>query len=426
MKISIRFSLASAKTEELPIRMRISYDGQRLDLRTGYVCHPDKWDAEICRVRPGTVNRYKESASTINRNLSAQESVVVEILQKYELDHKIPTPSVVKYDFNTAMGRKAINPSQDKSVTLPDLFRRYMIEHGKDAALEYGTIIGYKTVLDHVNEMPWSDKPVEEITQQDLSLFINRMWDEDIENQTVNNYVTKIKSVLYWAKKSIHVYHGTVHEEFSPKLKGLGKKDVQYLEWDEFEKILYLRLDNDNLVAIRDSFCFCCATGLRISDCSKLKWRDVILTAEIPYIQVMVKKTTKPIIIELNKYSRAIIDRQLSSHRNDLGPNDTVFPKISLSVRNRQLPVIAKMAEIKSTCRRLSFVGNKVTEKIAKKADEISTHWGRHTFIVHALHLGISPNVIMSWTGHSSYDAMKPYIAIANKTKAEKMSLFDA
>lgn len=422
MKISIRFSLASAKTEELPIRMRISYDGQRLDLRTGYVCHPDKWDAEIGRVRPGTVNRYKESASTINRNLSNQESVIVEILQRYELEHSVPTPEVLKYDFNTAMGRKTKNPNKDDSVTLHALFRRYMIEHGKESDLTYGTIIGYRTVMQHVEEMPWSYKHVDDITQQDLSLFINQMWDNEIENQTVSGYITKLKAVLRWAKTSLHIYNGSLYEDFKPKLRGLGKKDVHFLEWDEFEKILYAKIEDDSLNSIRDAFCFSCATGLRVSDVSKLKWRDVILTSEVPFIQVTVKKTTKPIFIELNKYSRAIIDRQ-SYYGAD--PNKTVFSEISLSARNRRLPDIAKIAGIESTCRRLSFVGNKVTEEIVKKADAISTHWGRHTFIVHALHLGISPNVIMAWTGHSSYDAMKPYIAIANKTKVENMSLFD-
>jgi hypothetical protein len=31
----------------------------------------------------------------------------------------------------------------------------------------------------------------------------------------------------------------------------------------------------------------------------------------------------------------------------------------------------------------------------------------------------------MKWTGHSDYSAMKPYIDIAEKTKANAMSLFE-
>ena len=31
----------------------------------------------------------------------------------------------------------------------------------------------------------------------------------------------------------------------------------------------------------------------------------------------------------------------------------------------------------------------------------------------------------MKWTGHSDYQAMKPYIEIAEKTKADAMKLFE-
>ena len=50
------------------------------------------------------------------------------------------------------------------------------------------------------------------------------------------------------------------------------------------------------------------------------------------------------------------------------------------------------------------------------------THTGRRTFIVNALSLGITPNIVMKWTGHSDYKAMKPYIDIVDSIKASEMS----
>ena len=55
----------------------------------------------------------------------------------------------------------------------------------------------------------------------------------------------------------------------------------------------------------------------------------------------------------------------------------------------------------------------------------IGTHAGRRTFICFALSQGIAPQVVMKWTGHSDYKAMKSYIDIAEKTKAEAMNLFE-
>ena len=46
---------------------------------------------------------------------------------------------------------------------------------------------------------------------------------------------------------------------------------------------------------------------------------------------------------------------------------------------------------------------------------------GRKTFIVQALSRGIPPNIVMKWTGHSDYKAMKPYIDITGSIKASAM-----
>ncbi len=37
---------------------------------------------------------------------------------------------------------------------------------------------------------------------------------------------------------------------------------------------------------------------------------------------------------------------------------------------------------------------------------------------------GIPDQVVMKWSGHSDYKAMKPYIDIAEKVKAEQMAIF--
>ena len=55
----------------------------------------------------------------------------------------------------------------------------------------------------------------------------------------------------------------------------------------------------------------------------------------------------------------------------------------------------------------------------------VGTHTGRRTFIVNALSLGITPNIVMKWTGHSDYKAMKPYIDIVDSLKASSMTKFD-
>lgn len=416
MKISIHFNLVKggSTADDLPIRMRISYDGLRLDVRTGFVCHPDKWDYDQERMRPGTSNRYGETASNVNRSLSKQETVISDILARYEIDGNVPEPPVLKSDFENALGRKSRKSKAAPAYTFQDVYNKFLRQC---VAMEASTVRGYVSVRSRLEDFQFFEKDPDDITMNDLYEFVNEMISDGLENITAVNYAAKIKTVLRWAKGE-GLYHGTLYVDFNPTLKVIGQKDVHYLEWEEFELMLNCQLDTANKIAVRDAFCFSCATGLRVSDCSKLRWDDVFFDDAVPHINVVTKKTKKPLVIELNKWSRMIIDRQTDN-------SGYVFPQLSITCRNDLLPRIAKAAGIKGQIRDISYVGNRCKVSMVDKADSVTTHWGRHTFVVHALHLGISPNVIMSWTGHSSYESLKPYIAIADKTKAEKMELFD-
>lgn len=416
MKISIKFSLAPGKASDLPIRMRIGYAGLRLDLRTGYVCPPDKWDSESMRMKAGTTNRYRESAATINREISKMENLVSDILARYEVDNIVPEPSVLKKDFEVRIGR--IKDTSAKSTTLFQAFALFLSD---PSPKESGTVRLYMSVQTRVADYGLGDTILDELTERSLSEFMNELWLDGLENQSVDMYLVKIRAVLRYAAQH-DLYHGTLHDTFKPKLKGIGRKDVHYLEWPEFESILYAPLTDRQQIAIRDAFCFSCATGLRVSDCSRLRWSQVHLSAETPFISLIAKKTTKRTDIELNQFSRAIIDRQVSSGIREDG---LVFAPFSNGTRNYHLKNIAKAAGIKGQVRELFFKGNKVTEVMVDKAKAITTHWGRHTFIVRALSLGISPVVVMQWTGHSSFDSMKPYIAIADTAKKQNMELFN-
>ena len=71
------------------------------------------------------------------------------------------------------------------------------------------------------------------------------------------------------------------------------------------------------------------------------------------------------------------------------------------------------------------YKGGKRIDEVHPKFELIGTHAARRTFICNALQLGISPTTVMQWTGHASYDSMKPYIAVADDAKAQAMKGFD-
>jgi integrase len=76
--------------------------------------------------------------------------------------------------------------------------------------------------------------------------------------------------------------------------------------------------------------------------------------------------------------------------------------------------------------RMVYFIGSCRYEDVFPKWMVLTTHCGRRTFIVNALYLGIKAEVVMKWTGHSDYKAMKPYIEIVDVLKEREMKKFNS
>ena len=86
---------------------------------------------------------------------------------------------------------------------------------------------------------------------------------------------------------------------------------------------------------------------------------------------------------------------------------------------------LAELAGINEPIRQTYYKGNERIDEVTPKYALLGTHAGHRTFICNALALGIPPQVVMKWTGHSDYKAMKPYIDIADDIKANAMSKFN-
>lgn len=92
---------------------------------------------------------------------------------------------------------------------------------------------------------------------------------------------------------------------------------------------------------------------------------------------------------------------------------------------NDELKVLGELAGPDEPVRQTYDKGNERVDEVVPKYASLSSHAGRRTFICNALSLGIAPQVMMKWTGHSDYKVMKPYIDVADEVKASEMSKFD-
>lgn len=415
-------------TDEARVRCRVKWDGCRksVSVSIGYRVNISRWDMEMQRCVPRSFHgRSRIPAADINRDIERFRNAVDLAFLRLESEGRDIDPSQVR-DALMAL----VEPEKKQEETSGDwkrnpihAFNAFMAERGDRNRWTDATYTKMRNVKHHLQEwrpkLRWED--FDEDGLYDYIRFLrtstaidNKSATRGLKDSTVSKHVGMLKWFLRWADNK-GLLKSRDYQSFKPKIQ-TADNPVIFLEWDELMKMMRLDL-NDTLARTRDAFCFCCFTSLRYSDVKALRWSDV----DDKCIRVTTVKTTDSLIIELNKYSQELLDRCFAL---DL-PSDLVFDVPANQIMNERIKDVARLCGLNNMIRTTEFRNGQRIDKLTPKWQLIGTHAGRRTFICNALMMGIAPNVVMQWTGHSDYESMKPYIAIADTFKAEQMSKFN-
>jgi len=85
--------------DNVPIRMRVVFDGKRVDFTMPYRIDAVKWDAAKQRVKNGCTNKLKVPASEINAELTRCYATVQDIFKECELQEIMPTTEMLREVF---------------------------------------------------------------------------------------------------------------------------------------------------------------------------------------------------------------------------------------------------------------------------------------------------------------------------------------
>lgn len=409
------------------VRLRVTWAGVRCDLRSGYCVPPAAWDAGLCCMRAGAVNGYGQTATEVNGGLMWLEEKVGEVLSDWERTHgrgAAPSPVQFKQAFEIATGRRRA-PARDFFGAWEEFVRTMSMRNGWSAAV----LARYASLRVHL--LNWRARvSLDAFTADDFDQWVRYLLGRGLMNSTVSKSVDFVRRFLRWCA-DMGYYSGDAHLTYKPRFKGIGAGELVYLSWEEVQ--LFLNFDfsgrgasGRTLSDVRDVFCFCCFTGLRYSDVAKLRRADVHLSdGAAPYISVITQKTCDTLRVELNKYALAILERHASADAVE-ARGGLALPVLTNQKMNIRLRDAARVAGLNEEVRRVRWRGSVRQEEVLPKWAALSSHAARRTFIIIALRLGIPVPVIMEWTGHSDYDAMKPYIKIVDEARREGMSRFDA
>ncbi len=430
IKRNIIFALESRKkdgvliVENVPIRMRVNFASQRIEFTTGYRIDVAKWDADKQRVKNGCTNKLKQSASEINAALLGYYTELQEVFKRFEVAEIMPSPADVKSAFNARHRSDDVQLERTSDKLDPSndfYFYKAFDEFGRVCGRQndwtHATYEKFAAVKNHLRAFR-ADLSFSFFNEAGLTEYVRYLREvRAMRNSTIGKQLSFLKWFLRWSL-SQGMHGNNAYDTLRPKLKDTQKKII-FLTWEELTKLREFAIPpaKQSLDRVRDVFLFQCFTGLRYSDVYNLRRSDI----KEDHIEVTTIKTSDSLVIKLNKHSKAILEK----YQDVVFEHDKVLPVITNQKMNEYLKELAELAGINEPIRQTYYKGNERIDEVTPKYALLGTHAGRRTFICNALALGIPPQVVMKWTGHSDYKAMKPYIDIADDIKANAMSKFN-
>lgn len=447
IKHKVKFELRSyGKDGNLQmIRIRASYSGARLTLTTGCsVTDACYWDDKSQLVIDGYEGPNGETAVSINNIIRNCRDQMNTAFSFFEANDIVPTLEQLKAKYQERLkGTTPKMPEEPRRerkkepgfFEIYDLFVREVgikrawtdATYEKMAALREDLItFRPKLKFTELNESTLSSFVVylrdEKKLKTPRKAKGNRIdYDEEdttgLLNSTIGKKLDFLKWFLNWATNK--GYNKNMdYKVYKPNLKTTQKK-VIYLTVEELNTLINMKFEGSNLYLepVNDVFLFCCFSGLRYSDATNLRRHDIY----DDHIEITTIKTADSINIELNDITKKILEKYQAIEF----PGNKALPSLNNQNFNRDLKALCRLAGMNEKVRITTYKGSERKDELKEKWELISSHCGRRTFIVNALSMGITPNVTMSWTGHSDYRSMKPYIAIVDDIKKESMTKFN-
>ena len=269
-KLSILFYAKRAKTTTdglVPIYIRVTVDGERIELSTKRYAHPDKWSVE-----GSCMKGYSGEAKSINSFLYSLKAKVYDYQQQ-----------LIREDepVNAENMRNKILGIDKRSHMLIGIFQQHNDEIkaliGKDYAA--ATHVRYETSLKHTADfLKWKYKV------SDLDI-------RKIDHEFITSYEFYLKSVCNCCQNTTSKYiknfgkiiriclaNGWLQKNpFINYKSKMVEVERAFLSMEEIETMFNKEFATDRLNLVKDIFLFSCFTGLAYADVKKLSRQNIAI-----------------------------------------------------------------------------------------------------------------------------------------------------
>lgn len=392
-KISILFYAKRAKTSInglVPIYMRITIDGKRLEISSKRFILPVKWNQV-----QGKMKGNSEEARSINSYLDILKAKVYDVQKEIVQESELVTLETLK--------NKLLGKEEKKRMLIP-IFNDHNKKMEQLVGKEYakGTLGRYKTCLSHVQEfLKWkfntSDIDIKKIDYAFLNDFeFYLRTEKDCNNNSAVKYLKNFGKIIRiclangWIDKEPYLNYTSKFNEVTRVF--LNEEELQRLSDKDFK--------NERLSLVRDIFLFSCYTGLAYIDTQQLTHSNINIGLDgNRWIFTKRQKTKTTSNIPLLPQTETIIEK----YKNNPMCLNTgkLLPMLSNQKMNAYLKEIADLCGI-----------NK----------ELAYHIARHTFATTVtLSNGVSIESVSKMLGHKNIKTTQHYAKILDSKVSQDM-----
>lgn len=252
--------------------------------------------------------------------------------------------------------------------------------------------------------------PMSRIDKSFLLRFQDFLKDEGLGQGTIYTIVHRFSTYIYKAVECGYMTANPYQKIPRSERVRLRRPTPAYLTIEEIEKLA--QTTKGVRPQMRWAFFFSCFTGLRWSDCSRLKWSQIVKHKiegqEVQVMRVNQMKTESSTYLPLSEQAILILQaRKKDAEKEEASPY--VFPQlyepvgksVKQSMAVRAMPIWGKKAGIEQ---KLYF------------------HLSRHTFATLTLTEGADLYTVSKLLGHSDIKNTQIYAHVVNKLKVDAVA----
>lgn len=385
-----------SKNGEVPVLLRVTVNGLRTETSVNLKVNPDLWHAPTGRTL-GTDEKSEE----LNNTLDTIKLKVMKIHREMEFDGvRITAKGIIE---------KYQGKDEKSQMTLLKIFKdhneRCAMLAGKD--MSPATVERYETCYRHTQEFirdsfGKDDVLLEEVNHKfivDYEFFLKTK--RNCCHNTATKYLKNFKKIIRIALANEWIRK----DPFANIRFHLDEVEPDFLEDHEIKKIMEKPIKIERLAVVRDTFIFCCFTGLAFSDVKGLKQEHLATDNNgALWIRKSRQKTNNMCNIPLLDIPKQILEKY-KNHPNCI-KNGTLLPVPCNQKMNAYLKEIADICGIEK---------------------ELRTHTGRHSYATSVcLANGVTIENVAKMLGHSDTKMTRHYARVLDKSIMRDMTSVNA